>query len=57
MQENTENVEFNVCANTIMGRKDDVEVDLYDVSNADIVSSGIAEVAKLQAMGYSYIKP
>ena len=50
-------VEFNVCANTVRGRKVDVEVDLYDVSEADIVPSGVAEVAKLQAMGYSYIKP
>ncbi|MBT8435171.1 MAG: DsrE family protein [Gammaproteobacteria bacterium] len=50
-------VKFNVCANTVRGRKVDVETDLYDVSSEDIVPSGVAEVAKLQAMGYSYIKP
>ena len=50
-------VAFNVCANTVRGRKVDVETDLYDVSSEDIVPSGVAEVAKLQAMGYSYIKP
>ncbi|MCP3687730.1 MAG: hypothetical protein GY784_04885 [Gammaproteobacteria bacterium] len=50
-------VAFNVCANTVRGRKVDVESDLYDVEKADIVPSGVAEVAKLQAMGYSYIKP
>ena len=50
-------VAFNVCANTVRGRKVDVETDLYDVSSKDIVPSGVAEVAKLQAMGYSYIKP
>ena len=50
-------VDFHVCANTVRGRKVDVETDLYDVSNSDIVPSGVAEVAKLQAMGYSYIKP
>ena len=50
-------VDFHVCANTVRGRKVDVESDLYDVSSEDIVPSGVAEVAKLQAMGYSYIKP
>ena len=50
-------VSFHVCANTVRGRKVDVESDLYDVSSDDIVPSGVAEVAKLQAMGYSYIKP
>ncbi len=50
-------VDFHVCANTVRGRKVDVETDLYDVSKEDIVPSGVAEVAKLQAMGYSYIKP
>ena len=50
-------VSFHVCANTVKGRKVDVESDLYDVSKDDIVPSGVAEVAKLQAMGYAYIKP
>ncbi len=50
-------VEFQVCNNTINGRKVDYETDLYDVSEEDIVPSGVAEVAKLQALGYSYIKP
>ena len=50
-------VKFNVCANTVRGRKVDVEADLYNVDNDDIVPSGVAEVARLQAMGYAYIKP
>ena len=50
-------VEFNVCANTIRGRKVDVSSDLYNVEKSDIVPSGVSEVARLQAMGYSYIKP
>ncbi len=50
-------VDFNVCANTVRGRKVDYTTDLYDVAEADIVPSGVAEVARLQAMGYSYIKP
>ena len=50
-------VAFRVCANTVKGRKVDYSNDLYDVTEADIVPSGVAEVAKLQAQGYSYIKP
>jgi len=50
-------VDFNVCANTVRGRKVNVETDLYNVDPKDVVPSGVAEVARLQAMGYSYIKP
>lgn len=50
-------VEFNVCANTLKGKKVDYEQDLYGVTKADIVPSGVAELAKLQAEGYTYIKP
>ena len=50
-------VEFQVCNNTVKGRKVNVETDLYDVDQADIVPSGVAEVAKLQQEGYAYIKP
>jgi intracellular sulfur oxidation DsrE/DsrF family protein len=50
-------VEFNVCANTVKGRKVNLENDLYNVDEKDIVPSGVAEVAYLQAKGYSYVKP
>ncbi len=50
-------VEFNVCANTLRGKKVSYEDDLYDVSKSDIVPSGVAELAKLQAQGYAYIRP
>ncbi len=50
-------VDFNVCANTVRGRKVDLESDLYNVEKSDIVPSGVAEVARLQLMGYAYIKP
>jgi len=50
-------VDINVCANTLRGKKIDRETDLYDVDEADIVPSGVAELSRLQAMGYSYIKP
>lgn len=50
-------VNFQVCNNTVKGRKVDIESDLYDVSKEDIVPSGVAELAKLQQEGYTYIKP
>jgi uncharacterized protein len=53
----SQGVEFNVCDNTVRGRKVNIETDLYNVDKKDIVPSGVAEVARLQAMGYSYIKP
>ena len=50
-------VNFQICANTLKGKKISYENDLYDVDTADIVPSGVAEVARLQQMGYSYVKP
>jgi len=50
-------VGFQVCANTLKGKKISYEDDLYDVDKADIVPSGVAELSRLQAMGYTYIKP
>lgn len=50
-------VAFQVCANTVKGRQVDLANDLYDVQEADIVPSGVAEVARLQSLGYAYIKP
>lgn len=50
-------VAFSVCANTVKGRKVDIEHDLYDVDRDDIVPSGVAELSYLQAKGYTYIKP
>jgi intracellular sulfur oxidation DsrE/DsrF family protein len=50
-------VGFQVCANTLKGKKIDAGNDLYDVDEADIVPSGVAELSRLQALGYTYIKP
>jgi intracellular sulfur oxidation DsrE/DsrF family protein len=51
-------VEFNICANTLKGKKvDNPTHQLYDFSDSQIVPSGVAELARLEAMGYSYIKP
>jgi len=50
-------VKFNICANTLRGKKINAEKDLYDVDKADIVPSGVAELAHLQGQGFTYIKP
>lgn len=50
-------VVFNVCANTVKGRKVDMEGDLHHVEKKDIVPSGVAELSHLQQLGYTYIKP
>jgi hypothetical protein len=47
-------VKFNICANTIRGKKiDKSKINL----NATVVPSGVAEVAHLQQKGYLYVKP
>ncbi len=50
-------IKFNVCNNTLRGRKIDYKKDLFGVGEQDIVPSGVAEIAALQAKGYVYIKP
>ncbi len=47
-------VKFDICANTIRGKKiDKSKINL----NAKIVPSGVAEIAHLEQQGYEYIKP
>ncbi|MGB5540644.1 MAG: DsrE family protein [Gammaproteobacteria bacterium] len=50
-------VGFEVCGNTLEGKQIDFQRDLYDVDEENVVPSGVAEVARLQQMGYAYIKP
>ncbi len=50
-------IKFNVCANTVRGRKVDINNDLHNVDKNDIVPSGVAELAHLQSLGYAYVKP
>ncbi len=50
-------IAFNVCANTLKGKKINYKTDLHDVSEKDIVPSGVAEIAILQGKGYAYLKP
>ncbi len=48
-------VTFDVCANTLKGRKLDNSAVIME---AQVVPSGVAEIGKLQAKeGYVYIKP
>lgn len=53
----SQGVKFQVCNNTVRGRNVDIANDLHYVSEEDIVPSGVAELAHLQAQGYTYIKP
>jgi hypothetical protein len=47
-------VEFRVCNNTLKSRN--IEASRV-VSDAKIVPSGVAEIAKLESQGYVYLKP
>jgi len=49
-------VKFEICANTLKGRNVSLDA-LYDADQADVVPSGVAELAKLESHGFSYIKP
>lgn len=49
-------VRFMVCRNTMRGMGLKPE-DLYGVRGEDIVPSGVAEIARLQGLGYVYIHP
>lgn len=47
-------VKFQICANTIRGKK----IDKHKINeNAEIVPSGVAQIAHLEQQGYMYIKP
>jgi intracellular sulfur oxidation DsrE/DsrF family protein len=52
-----QDVGFEVCNNTLVNKKISYKNDLFDVSEKDIVQSGVAEIAYLQQKGYVYIKP
>ena len=49
-------VHFLICQNTLDERKIDWHT-LYGVTEQDIVPSGVAELARLQLMGFVYIHP
>ena len=49
-------VRFLICQNTLDERKIDWHT-LYGVTEKDIVPSGVAELVRLQMMGYTYVHP
>jgi uncharacterized protein len=49
-------VRFLICQNTLDERKIDWRT-LYGVTEQDIVPSGVAELVRLQMMGFTYIHP
>jgi len=49
-------VKFLVCRNTLNGMGLKVE-DLYGVKAEDVVPSGVAEIARLQGLGFVYVHP
>ncbi len=51
-----EGVHFLICQNTLDERHVDWH-SLYGVKEADLVPSGVAELARLQGMGFAYIHP
>lgn len=49
-------VRFLVCRNTLRGLKARPE-DLYKVAPEDVVPSGVAELARLEGLGFVYLHP
>lgn len=49
-------VRFLICRNTMEGMKLKPS-DLYGVEEKDVVPSGVAEIARLQGMGFVYLHP
>jgi intracellular sulfur oxidation DsrE/DsrF family protein len=50
-------VKFAQCAITLQRKKLSLEKDMVILTKADLVPSGVAEIAKLELNGYAYIKP
>lgn len=48
-------VQFQVCYNTLLGKKIPLSA-LYKVSAEDMVPAGVAELARLQGLGFAYLK-
>jgi intracellular sulfur oxidation DsrE/DsrF family protein len=53
----TQGVTFKVCDNTLKRHRVDRVRHLYDVDESDLVRSGLGEIARLQGLGFTYIKP
>jgi len=53
----SQGVKMDVCGVTLKKKNINYKNDLFDVSEKDIVPSGVAEIARLQTKGYVYVKP
>ncbi|HEY8580834.1 MAG TPA: DsrE family protein [Beijerinckiaceae bacterium] len=49
-------VRFLPCYNTLLWRRLDYARDLFGVKREDVVSAGVAEIGRLQAEGFAYIR-
>jgi len=52
-----QSVGFNICNVTVTRGNISITEDLYDASEADMVPSGVAEIAHLQQQGFVYLRP
>ena len=50
-------VAFKICANTLKGKAVNIDQHLYMADASDVVPGGVAELAHLQAQGFTYVKP
>ena len=50
-------VSFRVGARSLKRQHLDYRRDLFDVAPADVVPNGIAELVRLQELGFVYVKP
>jgi len=50
-------VRIKVCQETLKEKKLDYKRELYDVRRDDLLTSGVAELSRLQMSGHRYIKP
>lgn len=51
-----EGVRFLICANTLRSRNITLD-QLYEATDADVVPSGVAEIARLEQQGFVYLHP
>jgi len=51
-----EGVRFLICANTLRSRNISLD-ELYEATDADVVPSGVAEIARLEQQGFVYLHP
>ncbi|HVL20579.1 MAG TPA: DsrE family protein [Amaricoccus sp.] len=49
-------VRFLICANTLRSRNITLD-QLYEATDADVVPSGVAEIARLEQQGFVYLHP